>query len=167
MRMIHSVHACIVVRGRFYIEHVAYNRRLCAFTAQKSDSRTFTADERQRLRTAPTERQQLGQVCKSDGKHVYTRYTQRTASNGSLSRDEAAEPALEACYGTASEGRNERPARARASARTAKFAGRRRSHLAACPGHLHRAEAEPEAACTRAQSAGERRVTVENESEEG
>ena len=125
------------------------------------------ADARQRLRTAPTERQQLGQVCKSDGKHVYTRYTQRTASNGSLSRDEAAEPALEACYGTASEGRNERPARARASARTAKFAGRRRSHLAACLGHLHRAEAEPEAACTRAQSAGERRVTVENENEEG
>jgi len=167
MRMIHSVHACIVVRGRFYIEHVAYNRRLCAFTAQTSDSRTFHTDERQRLRTAPTERQQLGQVCKSDGKHVYTRYTQRTASNGSLSRDEAAEPALEACYGTASEGRNERPARARASARTAEFAGRRRSHLAACPGHLHRAEPEPEAACRRAQSAGERRVTVENESEEG
>ena len=46
MRMIHSVHACIVVRGRFYIEHVAYNRRLCAFTAQKSDSRTFHTDER-------------------------------------------------------------------------------------------------------------------------
>ena len=148
------------------IDVCARSRRKRA-TAAHQLSRTVHADERQRLRTAPTERQQLGQVCKSDGKHVYTRYTQRTASNGSLSRDEAAEPALEACYGTASEGRNERPARARASARTAKFAGRRRSHLAACPGHLHRAEAEPEAACTRAQSAGERRVTVENESEEG
>ena len=125
------------------------------------------ADARQRLRTAPTERQQLGQVCKSDGKHVYTRYTQRTASNGSLSRDEAAEPALEACYGTASEGRNERPARARASARTARHTGRRRSHLATGPGHLHRAEPEPEAACTRAQSAGERLVKAENENEEG
>ena len=137
------------------IDVCARSRRKRATAAR---SHAIHTDERQRLRTAPTERQQLGQVCKSDGKHVYTRYTQRTASNGSLSRDEAAEPALEACYGTASEGRNERPARARASARTARHTGRRRSHLAACPGHLHRAEAEPEAACTRAQSAGERRV---------
>ena len=65
------------------------------------------------------------------------------------------------------QGRHERPARARASARTARHTGRRRSHLATGPGHLHRAEPEPEAACTRAQSAGERRVTVENENEEG
>ena len=125
------------------------------------------ADARQRLRTAPTERQQLGQVCKSDGKHVYTQYTPRTASNGSLSRDEAAEPALEACYGTASEGRHERSARARASARMARHTGRRRSHLAISLGHLPRIEAGLEAACTRAQSVGERRVRAENENEEG
>ena len=101
-------------------------------------------------------------------KNMYTLDTlKKTTSNGSLSHDETAEPTLEACHSSASEGRNERPARARASARTAKFAGRRRSHLAACLGHLHRAEAEPEGACTRAQSAGERRVRAENESEEG
>jgi hypothetical protein len=101
-------------------------------------------------------------------KNMYTLdILKKTTSNGSLSHDETAEPTLEACHSSASEGRNERPARARASARTAKFAGRRRSHLAACLGHLHRAEAEPEAACTRAQSAGERRVRAENESEEG
>jgi hypothetical protein len=124
-------------------------------------------DERQRLRTAPTERQQLGQVCKSDGKHVYTQYTPRTASNGSLSRDVAAEPALEACHSSASEGRHERSARARASARMARHTGRRRSHLAISLGHLPRIEAGLEAACTRAQSVGERRVRAENENEEG
>ena len=37
-------------------------------------------------------------MCENDLKHVYTQYTQGAASNGSLSRDMAAEPALEACH---------------------------------------------------------------------
>ena len=106
-------------------------------------------------------------MCENDLKHVYTQYTQGAASNGSLSRDMAAEPASEACHRGTCQGRHERPARARASARTARHTGRRRSHLATGPGHLHRAEPEPEAACTRAQSAGERLVRAENENEEG
>ena len=167
MRMIHSVYACIIVRGRFYIEHVAYNRRLCAFTAQTSDSRTFTRTNGNASERRPPSASSSAR-CVKVMENMYTLdILKKTPANGSLSHDETAEPTLEACHSSASEGRNERPARARASARTAKFAGRRRSHLAACLGHLHRAEAEPEAACRRAQSAGERRVRAENESEEG
>ena len=98
----------------------------------------------------------------NDLKHVYTQYTQGAASNGSLSRDMAAEPALEACHRGTCQGRHERPARARASARTARHAGRRRPHLAGSRGHLPRVEAGPEAASGRAQSVDEQRESREH-----
>ena len=97
----------------------------------------------------------------NDLKHVYTQYTQGAASNGSLSRDMAAEPALEACHRGTCQGRHERPARARASARTARHAGRRRPHLAESRGHLPRVETGPDAACVHSQGADEQ-VRAEN-----
>ena len=125
------------------------------------------AHARERFRMAHSASQPLGQVCLSDLKHVYTQCTQRAASNGSLSRDAAAEPASEACHRGTCQGRHERPARARASARTARHAGWRWPHLAGRHGHLPRVEAGPEAACAHAQGADEQRESREHMEKEG
>ena len=101
-------------------------------------------------------------MCENDLKHVYTQYTQGAASNGSLSRDAATEPASEACIRGTCQGRHERSARARASARMARHAGKRRAHLAGGRGRLPRVEAGPEAASGRAQSVDEQRESREH-----
>ena len=97
MRMICSVYACVIMRVCSIVKKVECCQRLCAFTAQTSDCRTLHTDAREPFRMANSASQPLGQVCLSDLKHVYTQCTQRAASNGSLSRDAAAEPASEAC----------------------------------------------------------------------
>ena len=126
-----------------------------------------TEPARQRHRTKRSEPQELGWVFENDLKHVYTQYTQGAASNGSLSRDMAAEPALEACHRGTCQGRHERPARARASARTARHAGRRRPHLAESRGHLPRVETGPDAACVHSQGVDEQRESREHMEKEG
>ena len=129
-----------------------------------------TRSDRSGTATPPNEAQRApgaGWVCENDLKHVYTQYTQGATSNGSLSRDMAAEPALEACHRGTCQGRHERPARARASARTARHAGWRRPHLAGHHGHLPRVETGPEAACAHAQGADEQRESREHMEKEG
>ena len=74
MRMICSVYAYAIIKGRFLVKKLGYSRRLCAFTAQMRPTRRADAsrDAPKRLRTAHNGRQEPGWARKSDGKHVYS-----------------------------------------------------------------------------------------------
>ena len=167
MRMICSMHVLLIIIRLYCVERIVHCRPLCAFMAASSVHAVRPNPARQRHRTKRSEPQELGWVFENDLKHVYTQYTQGAASNGSLSRDMAAEPALEACHRGTCQGRHERPARARASARTARHAGRRRPHLAGSRGHLPSVEAGPDAACVHSQGADEQRESREHMEKEG